>query len=560
MAKEQETKDKEVKSGEKKDVKPNKGKGKGKPYRKGKGGKKKDYRNPDRDDKSPDSNKQNFVYEDHDNDVAWYKGSSAHSALVEGAANVINFNVIAGQPFQASRSKTNYRVPALLVCRMVTGPGITSVYNTSAVTLAARSMWSAMRQKLTNASRYQPADVAMALMAMDEVYSLASHIHRMFKCVNSYFAQNEHFPNTFLAGLYDFNEEDIRDLRNNRGIYASYYNNMCLEMLKLTIPANYGFVDRHRFLYSGIFGDGHTVKNQYYAFKPYGYRIWEDTASQGSKLKFVTMYSDLYERKRAVYLLETLRSMIDNLTSSESFLEIIADIWKVFGTKSAYAATPTGEFDILQPNFESYNVLSQIENSINVPIAAEDITKGMYDITQDVTANAIIFNPNLDLNDVSNDVQVKMLHGDSKYGRGTWINAHSANPTADDVIEATRMLPAFETTYGSNKASLSSMGFDFIDSFEIWGMDSSDEYSKLLYAYNYVLFQDGIPAMEKLAYLSVFDWSPRFMVYSNAGDKLGVPFQDIDNYAYVDAKQLDMLNYNIQMAAWKVGDITPVVG
>lgn len=491
-------------------------------------------RKPDNASTSDDNkHDKSFVYEDRDNPVEYYTGSPQHAALVKSAAATVNFNVVGGLPYDVSGIAGNLTPPGLMAFRMVTGPGISNANEASAVTLATRSMWSEMRQKLTNASRYQPADVAMAIMAMDEVYSLAAHIHRMFKCVNTYYAQNVQFPVTFLIGLYDFDSKDVADLMNKRAAYMSKYNNMCLQMLKLTIPAEYGFVDRHRYLYQDIFSDGHTVKSQYYGFKPYGYRYWSDVRSdQGSSLKFVTMYSDKSEATtKPSYLLSVLQYMINQLTGSESFLEILGDIWKVFGSNSAYAASPVAEFDVLNPVFDAFHVMSQIENSINVPISAQDIKNGAYDITQDVESNSIIFNPSFSTLSDDDKRQISLLINRDTllYGKpGAWINMHSPEPTPEDVIEATRMLPTFEWDREGNSATVASMGYDFIDSFEIFGFEYNNEYkSKLLFAYNYVT-AETTDALQKVALLSMFDWAPRFFVYTTDGN---YPVADIDNYA-----------------------------
>lgn len=509
------------------------------------------------------------IYEgaEHDNDVAWYKGSSQHVPLVENSAKVANWSIVGGMKLKGV-TEPNYTPPALLVMRMVTGPGVSTSTDNSAVTQSAASMYTAIRTKLTNASNYQPADLAMAIMAMDEVYSFAAYIRRAFTILNSYYAGNVQWPITFLKGLYDMNDADIQIFKRDLSNLMSRYNNLCLSALRLTIPANYGFVDRHRFIYSNVFGDGHTIKAQFYGFKPYGYRMWTDTDSQGSALTFNTMGDLVVNNGRMEALIDTLDNMIQNLQGSESFLMIMGDIWKVFGSNSYYAMQPIAEGEICIPQLEAYNILSQIENSINVPINLDSIKAGAYDIKQDVLRSAILFNPQYSTGEPSESdlMQVSLnMTLDGTPIKTAIINAHKAEPTPDDVVEMTRMMATFtaRTDESSGKVSfgLGTMGFDFIDSFQIFGADTDDSSKVYMYAYNYVSTNSangiGSTDRKKLILLSQFDWAPRFYVvkpYTSIGNVVGLPFMDLDNYTYIDSEQLDRLNDNIQRAAWKVGD------
>lgn len=525
----------------------------------------------DRSKSNYDDNVRNSVpiYEgaEHDNDVAWYKGSTQHVPLVENSAKVANWSIVGGMNLKGV-TEPNYTPPALLVMRMVTGPGVSTSTDNSAVTQSAASMYTAIRTKLTNASNYQPADLAMAILAMDEVYSFAAYVRRAFVILNSYYAGNVQWPITFLKGLYDMTDEDIKIFKRDLSNLMSRYNNLCLSALRLTIPANYNFVDRHRFIYSNVFGDGHTIKAQFYGFKPYGYRMWSDTDEQGSALTF-TMMGDLpVTNGRMEALLDTLDTMIQKLQGSESFLMIMGDIWKVFGSNSYYAMQPVAEGEICVPQLGSYNILSQIENSINVPINADSIHAGAYDIKQDVLQSAIIFNPQYSTGEpsASDLLQVSLnMTLDGTPSKTALLNAHEAEPTPDDVIEMTRMMTTFkarkEASSGKVTYGLGTMGFDFIDSFQIYGADTDDSSKSYKYAYNFVVVNSagsiGSTDRKKLILLSQFDWAPRFYVvkpYTSIGEVVGLPFMDLDNYTYIDAEQLDRLNDNIQRAAWKVGD------
>lgn len=505
-----------------------------------------------------------------DNDPAWYKGVGDHIKQVEGSAKTWNYNVLGGMPLSGIITD-NQCAPALCVMRMVTSPGISpGGDNISAVSMASKTMWSSIRTVLTSATNYQPADLVMAIMAMDEIYSFGAHVRRLFTLANAYYAENVNWPDTFIHGLYDFTAEDIQDLREHLGDYINRFNSLVMYTSRLTIPAEYKFIDRHRFLYSNLFGDGHTLKNQYYGFKPYGYRIWNDVGDQGSELNFKVMYTDKHEdRPRTAYLLDVFQNMIKTLNDSESFITIVGDIWKCWGMNSVYAMTPVAPLEIIVPIFDAYNVLSQIENSINVPIDYKSITtKGVYDITQDVSKGEVVFYPRWEVtpeDPVSFDAKmqsyISLSTADGSSVNDVLFNTHVAEPTVDDVIEQTRMAPVFAYTPDWSNYWVRATGYDFIDSFQVYGYDSKDRSAHATYAYNYLMKNSGGSMSEenvnKIALLSKFDWAPRLYIFdhttTDAAPK-GTALMDLDNYTSVGTNNLYRLHDDIIRAAWKIGD------
>lgn len=534
-----------------------------------------DYRNQKPDPKSKECNdntkeKSNhraaakLEYPGQDNEVQWYKGSKEHAIIVERSAQAANFETIAGRPISATLLDKDYCTPAICVFRMVTGPGISDANESqpSPSTLASRKSWSVMRTVLTNASRYQPADVSMLLCAMDEVLSLAVHINRMFRIVNTYKINNIYFPDEFLRALYDFDAKDIEYLRSNKLNLIADYNQACIACAPLTIPNEYGFIRRHTFLYANIFADGKTAKSQFFCMKPYGYRLWHDTVdSQGSSLNFRRMYQDKPENvPKAKWLIKVMWDMINAITGSESALEILGDVWKVFGKGTAFAPMPASEFDFVDVVYDNYVVLGQINNAytLGLPLTAIDENHA-YDIRQDVATNSLVFNPSCVTNDVKLEAQMTLLSTNSTKNNRMLLNAHLENPSPDDVIELTRMIPTVKENILSAEPYylISSMGCDFVDSFQIYGVNGPAK-DPLLFAYNFINLADA-NLDTQLSALAAFDWHPPMFITDGIPTMVSQitfkPLMDIDNYAVVDIEQVRQLNDNIQMAMWNIGDL-----
>lgn len=319
-----------------------------------------------------------------DNDISWY---SKNKQLLQNACNlsfgnpvgaVIDHNGIGPKVL-------NRRIAGIMSLGLVTGPGYSGSRD-SAANIAAKNIYSFIRQANSGGKNYDPNDLMSYLLAVDEAYMLFYDGVRALGMINSYNTQNRYAPKALLNAA-GWNYED---LIQNIADFRYYINAFSTRMNAFAVPANWSLYKRHAWLYSNVYLDGTGSKAQMYVFKPTCYRVRNDATgaleTYSLDNKRLTATTPTQKANQPVFRTfaqyrEACDTVFQALINSEDVGVISGDILKAFNGGMLHLLPVVADGYVVVPTYNR-EVLDQIHNAT--------ILSGVYnaDITMDNAINA----------------------------------------------------------------------------------------------------------------------------------------------------------------------------
>jgi hypothetical protein len=177
-------------------------------------------------------------------------------------------------------------MPGIMTLELLHGPGIAN-FDNDAVNLAARSIYSFIRSKISGSRPYDPADYMMYCNAMAEAYAWLCTMERAYGVAQLYVMQNRYYPKALLYAM-GFDAEDIMD---NLTQFRKIINLFARGIGSFAVPNDILIFDRLKFLYSNYFIDGDNTKAQTYVCVPAVIRRWDETGDTGSELVPLPLHS-----------------------------------------------------------------------------------------------------------------------------------------------------------------------------------------------------------------------------------------------------------------------------
>lgn len=234
----------------------------------------------------------------------------------------------------------------------------------SAINVAAKGLYSAVRADNSGAKNYDPADMMKYLMAVDSAYSLWSYMARAYGIARVYSVVNRYWPTAILEAMH-INANDLfahlADLRYYLNMYAVKLNALCA-------PSSMPIFKRHFWMNSGIWKDAKNDKGQLYLFIPdYLYRY--DETSTPAKLAATNIIGDNNTRLTVSDIISNMETIINPLLASEDVGIISGDLFKRYGMSGSFKLASVNEDYEVYPVF-SPEILSQIQNIrfVGIPI------------------------------------------------------------------------------------------------------------------------------------------------------------------------------------------------
>lgn len=349
------------------------------------------------------------------NDASWYNANGKLSEI----AGRFSFNDPTGVTIDFNRYNTGNAtgieasfknaVPGIFSIEYIPGPG-TSEDGTAAVNVAARAIYSWIRSANSGARNYDPNDLMMYLLTMDEAYSFLSSLIRVYGTMKTTSMLNRYFA----KGAVNAMGFDYDDLVNELPQLEWYINYCILQLSRFAIPAQMSYIARHTWMQSGIYTDGTSPKSQAYIYKAAGYRIYDPTNQGGGKLQYFafadidnTMDKDggLVNKTQSGEVLLTMKGikyvmsgMLNVITEDEDIATISGDLYKAFGDGGILHFTPMPA-DYVVPIVYDEEVLSQMQNTTfcgNPVVGSTPKTYPTFDITQDnnIGQSTVVYTPN----------------------------------------------------------------------------------------------------------------------------------------------------------------------
>lgn len=479
------------------------------------------------------------------NDPIWY---NRDKQLISDVAK-ISFNTQLGRKldFGFPSLVSDDSVAGIIGLGMVPIPGIAKDA-TDGVNMAASNLFQYMRSQLSTVADYQAADMIAYILAVSNVYGMYSHLTRAFGIANTASATNLYYPRGLFKALYP--TVDFDDFTQHFSDYRAQFNYLITQLGSLILPVDFTIVNRIVWLFANVWKDADSDKGQLYGHYPYYlYKFDETSSTEGSMLKHFTP-----GREGTLYgipaMLKQLDEMIKAIRSSDSCLDIMADLKRAFKDRPVWSAAYVPENYTVLPTM-SYDVLMQIENTTILPhpnAAAEQ--QSTWDMTQNVSKNILLFNPQWK-SSTSTDTIYKA------YGRKPILNFHIKDPSSDDVIEATRNVNVMVAGSAEGIYELLATGADICVSGSLVYKTNEGTENEEFTILDFNTFA-GANTVQTLGLLSAFDWAP--IIFSRATN--AAPFSmfgDIENYVNIDTTLLNNMNRNVMTSMWSVPRFGSVV-
>lgn len=380
---------------------------------------------------------QSALSDVHGNDPRWY---AASEQLMKDAFSLSmpyqlgsGFTMTLPTSDPAQRPMKTFYAPGICALRVAPLPGL-SVDGSSPVNLAAHKICAWVRHANSGHANYDPADLMMYILAMDNAYMLYNFLVRAYGVMRLYNQVNRYTPKVLVQAMH----LDFDDLNANLANFRYKINYFANALASFAVPATLPYITRHQWLFRDIYTDEPDFKSQLYMFVPECLYKWNEKvitpgeATVPGYLSPVNIGGYTNPNNNNLLTYSEISQMIDDflapLVTSEDFNIMGGDIIKAYGLSNCLVIHEISEDYTVIPIPEE-TALKQIENCncFERVVLTGNITQR--------ADGAIICNPGLTLRDVDR----------------RWydiLNFHQDIVTPEDVAEATRLLSVPHDTAG----------------------------------------------------------------------------------------------------------------
>lgn len=245
-----------------------------KPNRNTRGSRSKDFEDSNKQDREYDRSKP-------DNDFEWY---NRVPAITGDAANIL-FSWPTGKPLSLKADGTyKWVAPGIQTLYLAPNYGLTSDV-TSPLNIAAQQLFSYMRKDQTSTSVFDRPDVMLYNLAIADVFSYLEFLRRTYGIARDLYSDINLYAPRHL--LYAANI-DADDVLNNLADFRYGINVLIRQIATLAVPAVMTIFPRKAFLYSSLYTEGSSAKDQLYQYAPAGfYKFSLNTDTKAGQLDYV---------------------------------------------------------------------------------------------------------------------------------------------------------------------------------------------------------------------------------------------------------------------------------
>lgn len=486
------------------------------------------------------------------NNVEWYGGGS----VLTGSACNIPFTYPLGmrmpEEYYGANAliTTGHKLDGVQVAgKPIAAPGFMTLTATgtpgfaenaaSPVNVAMRKIYANIRKQNSGAANYEPVDLFMYILSMDEIYTMWSHLMRGFGFIHHYSSMNRYYATAAFQAM----GIDYDDLSANAARYRTRFNILSAKINSFAVPATMNIFKRHGWLYQNIYMDTPEEKAQSYVVVPAGYRTFEPFELEtGGYLEWHALASQWYDVMTMSDWLDILENMIDKMTVNEDMNVMSGDIEKAYGSDSLVKLSLITETLMLAPLYDE-GFLNQLENAVICGIPASN------DISQ-VNGN-LTYAPAFAAPD-------EIPAGMEAWKDLRFLNVHNQNPSSDEVLQATRFCVMggeigdswSPTIFGSDIICTSHFVVT-IDAGEVFGINTIMTPS-LNSITTWYPFEAGtlVPggALKYMYFILCFERAPEYVFYMISANT--APFEErqifrsmeLDNFAFLDSELLSSIH------------------
>lgn len=334
----------------------------------------------------------------YSNDPKWY---ATDEALLRDAASypfswatgpVINHSPVDlshwnSSPVQAGQITLNNSTAGGLASFYLLPSVGCSVDKDSPINIASFSLFSFVRHANSGNSNYDAVDLMQYVLAMSSVYSYINFCQRLYGLAFTFSQRNSYIPDVFFASV----GIDYNDIRSNLANFRLGLNILINQAASFAVPNTIPLLVRQSFVYTGLYSEGTSIKDQMYMYNPAGFWCFTYDSDQAGLCKLLPFYckvaadakdvskyysvGSIHWRDNAAlrgyqFLLDYGTFLMKNLVNNQDFKIMSGDITKAFGQNTIKLASIPEVYQVL-PEF-NIGVLEQMCNA--TVIDADSVT------------------------------------------------------------------------------------------------------------------------------------------------------------------------------------------
>lgn len=363
------------------------------------------------------------------NDERWY---GTDPALLRDAASIA-FSWPIGQKFEygqylesigAAPTTTKYHnIPG--ICVLNIAPTFGSGTDSDAINVASSQIYSFVRHTNAGHANYDPNDLMLYIMAMTEVYSYINFLERTYALATMYERKNRFTPDALLLA----NFIDPISIKNNLADFRYAINVLINKVSVMAVPSTMTIFERHAMLYSYVYRESNTTKDQLYMYNPWGFHRFELDDDSAGMLKFYPLPFHYGNLASWSDLIDYGEAMFNAIWDQEDFGIMSGDILKSYGDNILKLAS-LDEVVPYEPVFDPI-VLHQIKNATVVL----NVEAQSFDMKQSADKSRLEINVACAHPDTSSFALNEIVLRYNKV-----LSLDTEDPTPGMVMEATRLM------------------------------------------------------------------------------------------------------------------------
>lgn len=485
------------------------------------------------------------------NDVVWYAQTPE---LLQLAAN-IPFSQATGTKFSLSLYNdevgaesiidSDLSIPGIMTLAVIPCPSDASSPN-SPLNIAATSVYSFVRHANSGTPQYDAPDLMLYCIAMSQVYSYINYLQRVYGCMNLYANMNRYLPRALVqAQNVDF-DSVLQNLPNFKyGIDALIH-----KAASLACPASMTYFQRCAFMFSGLYSEGETVKDQLYMYIPQGFMQYQEVKEEtGGSLSYVAFRTSGGVKYTYQELLKYGNELLDPIISSQDMNIMSGDILKAYGSEGILKLALVPDNYMIMPTTD-LTVLEQFQNS-GFTRTSPNVCKIVQ--SQKGRAGHLISTCQFPYQ----ALLAALVNGDKV------LTTILTNPGPGDVIERTRLMLAGESSNESGNAYIQLRMATELPCYLLYTTIKPDGTITTAAIDSYTVISSSTTQAELQTALNVhcilenFKFHPAvyYFTQSSTGSTLMNMALDFDNYAIVNYRDLVRMNEAALLSMFNVNSV-----
>lgn len=298
------------------------------------------------------------------NDPAWYTTDPSTLKAVANFpfGNPAGFDVPWVEAIQPDDPDTVYSdsraVPGVMGVRYVPAMG-SPTRPTDPINMAAQTLYTKVRGANSGAKNYEPADLMVYLLAMDNIYMVYAALMRAYSTLYQVNVMNRYVP----RALFEAQGFKYDSFIGRTADFKAFIDQTAIRMASMALPADIKYFTRHQYLASSIFTDSAVSKAQYIVYVPDQVLMYDGYSDRKGGRLIGVNWARRATNMTFEDMVETVNMILDRVVDDADCGIISGDILKAFGAEGLMRV-PIIPADLrINPVFDGLQLL-QLHNAM----------------------------------------------------------------------------------------------------------------------------------------------------------------------------------------------------